>query len=91
MLHFRFPAFEPSGSEEDFFYFYGSNLGPLAGAILDPGTSIRTNVVKDHQEMLHKKTIQAPEPSSSGKEDSNIYFNFEPKTVCHRAILLEVH
>ena len=29
--------------------------------------------------MLHTK-FQAPEPSSSGKEDFEVYFIFEPKT-----------
>ena len=29
--------------------------------------------------MLHTK-CQAPEPSSSGEEDFEVYFNFEPKT-----------
>ena len=40
----------------------------LAGAILDPGTFVWTNSVKDHQSMLHNK-FQAPEPSSSGEEE----------------------
>ena len=40
----------------------------LAVAILDPGTFVWTNLVKDHQAMLHNK-YQAPEPSSSGEED----------------------
>ena len=41
---------------------------PLRGAILDPGTLVWTNLVKDHQAMLYTK-FQAPEPSSSGEED----------------------
>ena len=39
-----------------------------AGATLDPGTLVWTNLVKDHQAMLQTK-FQAPEPSSSGEED----------------------
>ena len=41
---------------------------PLRRAILDPGTLVWTNLVKDHQAMLYTK-FQAPEPSSSGEED----------------------
>ena len=50
--------------------------------------------------MLHTK-FQAPEPSSSGEEDFEAYFIFEPKTPRRRAIsdpratirtnLVEVH
>ena len=50
--------------------------------------------------MLHTK-FQAPEPSSSGDEDLEVYFIFEPKTPRRRAIsdpratirtnLVEVH
>ena len=50
--------------------------------------------------MLHTK-FQAPEPSSSGEEDFEVYFIFEPKIPRRRAIstpratvrtnLLEVH
>ena len=50
--------------------------------------------------MLHTK-FQAPEPSSSGEEDFEVYFIFEPKTPRRRAIsdpratirtnLVEVH
>ena len=36
--------------------------------------------------MLHTK-FQAPEPSSSGEEDFEVYFIFEPKTPRRRAIL----
>ena len=36
--------------------------------------------------MLHTK-FQAPEPSSSGEEDFDVYFIFEPKTPRRRAIL----
>ena len=40
MLHTKFQATEPSGSEEEIFlyismHFYGSNLGPLAGGPWD--------------------------------------------------------
>ena len=35
--------------------------------------------------MLHTK-FQAPEPSSSGEEDFEVYFIFEPKTPRRRAI-----
>ena len=45
MLHTKFQASKPSGSEEEFFfiffsmYFYGLNLGhPGGGAISDPRT-----------------------------------------------------
>ena len=54
MLNTKFQASEPSGSEaEEFFsyfhvYFYGLNLRPLVEAILDPGTLVWTNLVKDH-------------------------------------------
>ena len=34
--------------------------------------------------MLHTK-FQAPEPSSSGEEDFEVYFIFEPKTPRRRA------
>ena len=73
---------------------------PWHRAILDPGTLVWTNLVKDHQTMLHTK-FQAPEPSSSGEEDFEVYFIFEPKTPRRRAIsdpratirtnLVEVH
>ena len=36
--------------------------------------------------MLHTK-VQVSEPSSSGEEDSQVYFMFEPKTPCRRAIM----
>ena len=36
--------------------------------------------------MLYTK-FQAPEPSSSGEEDFEVYFIFEPKTPRRRAIL----
>ena len=52
---------------------------PCHGAILDPGTLVWTNLVKDHQAMLHTK-FQAPVPCSSGEEDFEVYFIFEPKT-----------
>ena len=35
--------------------------------------------------MLHTK-FQAPEPSSSGEEDFEVYFIFEPKTRRRRAM-----
>ena len=35
--------------------------------------------------MLQTK-FQASEPSSSGEEDFEVYFIFEPKTLCRRAI-----
>ena len=61
-------------------YFYGLNLGPPGqGGILDPGILVWTNLVKDHQAMLHTK-FQASEPSSSEEEDFEVYFIFEPKT-----------
>ena len=75
----------PSGSEEENFliYFYAflwfEPRTPWRGAILDPGTLVLANLVKDHQAMLHTK-FQAPEPSSSGEEDFEVYFIFEPKT-----------
>ena len=65
-------------------HFYGLNLGPHR-AILDPGILVWTNLVKDHQAMLHTK-FQAPEPSSSEEEDFEVYFIFEPKTPRRRAI-----
>ena len=46
MLHTKFQASKPSGSEEEDFeivsmYFYGLKLGPnWPGAILDPGNFI---------------------------------------------------
>ena len=37
-------------------HFYGLNLGPpWRGTILDPGTFIWTNLVKDHYAMLYIK------------------------------------
>ena len=36
--------------------------------------------------MVHIK-FQAPEPSSSGEEDLEVYFMFEPKTPRRRTIL----
>ena len=85
MLHTKFQTSGPSGPEEEDFwiYFYAflwfEPRTPWRGAILDPGTLVWTNLVKDHQAMLHTK-IQAPEPSSSGEEDFEAYFIFEPKT-----------
>ena len=45
MLHIKFQASKPSGSEEDFLIFFYVFLGfesriPWQGAILDPGTSL---------------------------------------------------
>ena len=85
MLHTKFQTSGPSGSEEEDFliYFYAflwfEPRTPWRGAILDPGTLVWTNLVKDHQAMLHTK-FQAPEPSYSGVEDFEVYFIFEPKT-----------
>ena len=45
-----------------------SDPPPLAGVILNPGTSVCTLLVKDHQAMLHNE-FQAAEPSDSGEED----------------------
>ena len=106
MLHTKFQTSGPSGSEEEDFwiYFYAflwfEPRTPWRGAILDPGTLVWTNLVKDHQAMLHTK-FQAPKPSSSGEEDFEVYFIFEPKTPRSRAIsdpratirtnLVEVH
>ena len=58
MLHTKFQATKPSGSEaEDFsMYFYGSNLGPLATGHLGPWD------------------IQTTGPSGSEVEDFSIYF-----------------
>ena len=92
MLHTKFQTPGPSGSEEEDFliYFYAflwfEPRTPWGGAILDPGTLVWTNLVKDHQAMLHTK-FQAPEPSYSGEEDFEVYFIFEPKTPRRRAIL----
>ena len=66
-------------------HFNRSNLGPPGGDIFNPGTSVLTNLVKDHQAMLHIN-FQAPEPSSSG-EDVQVYFIFKPKTPRRGAIL----
>ena len=65
-------------------YFYGMNLGPpLAQAILDHGTFIYTNLVKDSQVMLHTN-FQVSEPSGSEEEDFLIFFYvflwFQPRT-----------
>ena len=51
MLYTNFHASEPSGSEDEdflniFMYFYGSNRGPLAGAILDLRTFALTTFGK---------------------------------------------
>ena len=46
---------------------------PLAQAILDHGTFIYTNLVKDSQVMLHTK-FQVSEPSGSEEENFLIYF-----------------
>ena len=73
MLHTKFQASEPSGSEEEDFLicFYGflcfEPMTPWRGVILDPETFSWTDLVKDHQEILYTK-FQTPELSSSGKE-----------------------
>ena len=62
------------------------------GVILDPGSSIRTNLVKDHQVMLHTK-FQASEQSGSQEEDFFFYLFyvflwFETRTLWPRANLV---
>ena len=82
MLHTKFQTSGPSGSEvEDFLiYFYAflwiEPRTPRRRAILDPGNLVSTNLVKDHQAMLHT-TFPAPEPSKSG-EDFEVYYISEP-------------
>ena len=49
------------------------------------GEPISTNLVKDQFPKLHTK-YQAPEPSSSGEEDFEVHFIFEPGTSRRRAI-----
>ena len=91
MLHTKFQTSGPCGSEEEGFWIdYNAFLWfkprtPWHRAIWDPGILVWTNLVKDHQAMLHTK-FQAPEPSSSGEEDFEVYFIFEPKTPRRRAI-----
>ena len=73
MLHTKFQTYGLSGSEEEDFliYFYAFlwfEPRTPGQRPLDPGTLDQTNLVKDHQAMLHTK-FQAPEPSSSGEED----------------------
>ena len=54
MLHTKFQASKPSGSEEEDFLIFSyvfllfEHRNPRRGAVLDPGTYILTNVVKDH-------------------------------------------
>ena len=53
MLQIKFQANVQSGSEVDFLiYFYAfqwfENKSPWPGAILNPGTVISTNLVKNH-------------------------------------------
>ena len=70
MLHIKFQASKPSGSEEEDFciYFYAfrwfTPRTPWPMAILDPGTFM----VQDHLAMLHTK-FQALEPNDSEEED----------------------
>ena len=81
MLHAIFQTSGPSGSEEENFliYFYAflrfEPRTPWRGAILDPGTLVCINLVKDHQAMLHT-IFQAPEPSSFGEKDFEVYIIF---------------
>ena len=60
-------------------------------AILEPGTFVWTNLVKDHQARLQTK-FQADETSDFEEEDFLIFFFyvflwFKPRTPCHRTIL----
>ena len=54
MLNTKFQASEPSGSEEENFFVFSyvflwfKPRIPWCGAILDPGTLVGTNLVKDH-------------------------------------------
>ena len=52
MLYIKFQTSEQSGSAEDFDFFYlfvwFEHRTPWLEAILDPGTFIWTNLVKDH-------------------------------------------
>ena len=63
---------------------------PWPWAILNPGTFIRTNFVKDHLEMLHTK-FQTSEHSCSKEEEFLLYssaiLELEPRTLWPRAIL----
>ena len=91
MLHTKFQKYGPSGSEEEdcwisiYAFLCFEPRTPWRGAILDPETLVWINLVKDHQAVLHTK-FQAREPSSSGEEDFEVYFIFEPKTPRRRAI-----
>ena len=61
MQHNKFQASKPSNYEEEDFliYFYAflwfEPRTPWRGTILDPGTFIRSNLVKDHYAMLYTK------------------------------------
>ena len=84
MLHIKFQASEPRGSEEENFSIF---LCISMVRTYDPWRCHLGPWVKDHQDMLHNEKFQAPEPSNSGEEDFSVYFNFEPKTLCIRATL----
>ena len=63
MLQIKCQASEPIGSgEEDFFQCTSMVRAqdPWRRAILEPGTFIRTNLIKDHQAILHN-IFHAPE------------------------------
>ena len=96
MLHIKFQAPGWRGFEKEGFWTFSyvflwfEPRTPWPRAILDPGTFIWTNLVKDHYEMLHTK-FQASEPSGSEEEGFWIYFYaflwFQPGTSWPGAIL----
>ena len=56
-----------------FFFFVVQTRDPWTRAILDHGTTVWTNLVKDDTAMLHI-TFQVAEPSSSGEKGLSIFY-----------------
>ena len=78
MVHTKFQASEPSVSKDEDYLINSYTFlwfKPQTSSILDPGTFVWTDLVKDYQAMLHTK-FQAPEPSRSREEDFLVYFIF---------------
>ena len=89
MLHIKFQASGPRGSEDEnfliFFYVFlwFERRTSWPRAILVPGLLVKTNLVKDHKTMPHTK-FKASESSGSEVEDFFIFFHvflwFETRT-----------
>ena len=97
MPHVEFQAPEPSDSEEEDFsvnifhvFLLFKPRTPCDRAILDPGGTIGTNLVKNHKPMLLTK-YQAPEHSSSGEDFKYILFLNPRFVVIVVALLFYVH